>query len=102
MAGAKQIAKLCLYFLQPVCAVLLYWNNYLIRKITGSQKGIFNSNILFLFGVCCVLNPIFFLSGRFSDGGLFNIIFHVIYWVLHALFIGFTIFEQWRKYHAKR
>jgi len=86
----KEIIDILRYFIQPASSVLLYWNNFLIGRITGNRKGVFNSKILFIFMLCCALNTIFFISGGLSGGGMSAIVFYIIYWAASAAFTGFA------------
>jgi len=40
ISGFKDMVNMWMYFIQPVCSILLYWNNFLLRKI---NNAIFNA-----------------------------------------------------------
>ena len=100
--GMKNMVNILLYFLQPTCSVLLFWNNLLAGKLNESQESVYNSYILFFLMICSVLNAIFFLSGKFSDDGLFKTIFNVIYWAVNIMFIGFTAIKRGIDFYRHR
>ena len=93
--GIKEVLVVLSYFIQPIFLALLFWTNYLTGKTEdgGNIRRVFNKPVILTPALCHVTAAVLFMNGSFNlltDGGAFNIIFGVIYWLFNIIFIVFT------------